>query len=75
MVENQHRLIKAYREMTKAEIDMINVFKEKQAQLKEVILGLRKSSIAPNGRHLSIAETNLETAFMYITKCIAKPDE
>ena len=36
-MENQHRKIKGYRELTQEEIDLMNMIKEKGVELEELI--------------------------------------
>lgn len=70
MVDNQHRKISGYRDLTEAEIATINRFKEVERDLKAM---LTKSPHAPDPRHSAIALTHFETGFMYAIKAIAKP--
>lgn len=41
MAENQHRLIKGYRELDQVEIDLMNRIKEKGVELAELITDIR----------------------------------
>lgn len=70
MVDNQHRKISGYRDLSKDEIETINGLKDMEQKLYEV---LGSSLHAPDPRHLAIAKTHLETGFMYAIKSIAKP--
>lgn len=70
MVDNQHRKISGYRELSESEISTINQFKELE---RKVIDMLNFSSHAPDPRHKAIAITHLETGFMFAIKSIAKP--
>ena len=67
--------IKGQRELSGSEVEMINKVKEREKELKQLILSLTKSSITPDGRCLAIAKTHLETGFMFLFKSIAKPEE
>lgn len=70
MVDNQHRKIAGYRDLSEGEIADINRLKE----MERTLSGLLDNSVhAPDPRHLAIAKTHLETGFMYAIKSIAKP--
>jgi hypothetical protein len=61
MVDNQHRKISGYRDLSEAEIEAINGLKEMEKKLNQI---LDSSLHAPDPRHLAIAKTHLETGFM-----------
>lgn len=46
MAENQHRLIKGYRELSQVEIDLMNRVKEKGVELAELITDIRVHHLA-----------------------------
>lgn len=70
MVDNQHRKIAGYRDLSEDEIASINRLKELE---KDVFEQLNTSLHAPDPRHQAIAKTHLETGFMFAIKAIAKP--
>lgn len=70
-MENQHRKIKGYRELSQAEIDLMNQIKEAGNQLGELIAGLENKEV--DKRWLAIAKTDLQKGFMALTRSIAKP--
>ncbi len=70
MVDNQHRKISGYRDLSETEIEAINKIKELEVVLNNVLNGIQDSE---NGRHVAIARTHLETGFMFAIKAIAKP--
>lgn len=77
-MKDQHKSIKGYRDLTKEEIDAINKGKELAKQVFDHCAGLKAATALPGGiepdsRHLAIAMTHLETGFMFLAKCIAKP--
>lgn len=72
-MENQHRKIKGYRELNEAEIMIMNVIKEKGAELGELIDSLRASNTADQ-RWVSIGATELQQGLMALTRAVAKPD-
>lgn len=87
-MENQHRKIKNYRELSQDEIDLMNEAKELEAQVLSFISRVRgklnhderldtetKERIHEAGAHrwLAIGQTDIETGFMAITRSIAQP--
>lgn len=74
MVDNQHKKIKGYRDLTNDEIAKMNLLKQFEVDLKVLLDGLLESG-APRdaSRWLAVAKTNLETGFMYAVKAVARP--
>mgnify|MGYP003423245585 CR=1 FL=1 len=72
-MENQHRQIKGYRELSEVEINMMNQVKQKAEEVGELIKEL-KSYTALDQRWVSIGTTDLQTGFMALTRAIAKPE-
>lgn len=76
-MENQHRKIKGYRELTQEEIDLMNEIKELG---EEVGLMVRRLNGEPGGptnadqRWVEIGKTHLQQGFMALTRSIAKPE-
>jgi hypothetical protein len=88
-MENQHRKITGYRELTADEIGLMNEVKahaEKTRILIEKITSLRESQLSPknNGptrkqleesfRCLKIAQTDLQQGFMWLVRSVALPE-
>lgn len=76
MMENQHRKIKGYRELSQEEIDLMNEVKEKAAEvglLCDKLLN-RVGDNGLDGRWTAIGKTNLQQGFMALTRAIAKPE-
>ncbi len=77
-MKDQHTKIKGYRDLTQAEIDMMNRIKE-QAEATGKLCEDLKTMVAkdggvdPDGRWLAIGITNLQQGFMAITRSVAKP--
>lgn len=72
-MENQHRKIKGYRELSQEEIDMMNEIKTKGVELGELVSKLRDAD-KPDKRWVNIGATDLQTGLMALTRAIAKPD-
>jgi hypothetical protein len=71
-MENQHRQIAGYRELSQAEIDAMNEVKAKGAELGDLIAKLRANPELDQ-RWVSIGATDLQTGLMALTRSIAKP--
>lgn len=74
-MENQHRLIKGYRELNEEEIKAMNFAKELEAKVIEFVdRGIRERAVTPDPRWLAIAKTDLQKGFMSLGRAIARPD-
>lgn len=71
-MDNQHRKIKRYRELSQAEIDLMIEIKTKGAELGDLVDKLR---FLPeiDQRWVSIGTTDLQTGLMALTRAVAKP--
>lgn len=80
-MENQHKLIKGYRDLSQEEIDLMNEGKELASSVGEWIDKLQKSTVNVNGAHIYIADrrwletgkTDLQKGFMSTIRSIARP--
>lgn len=72
-MENQHRMIKGYRELSEAEIASMNEVKEAGKSLGELVDRI-KALPGVDQRWVSIAATDLQKGLMALTRSIAKPD-
>jgi hypothetical protein len=81
-MDNQHRKIKGYRELSEEEISLMNEIKEKSAEVGELVDKLERRFIcneadspsAPDPRWVAIGKTDLQKGFMALTRSVAKPD-
>lgn len=71
-MENQHRHIKGYRELTQVEIDLMNEIKTKGAELGALVDKLRNAS-GLDQRWVSIGATDFQTGLMALTRSVAQP--
>lgn len=73
MVDNQHKLIKGYRDLTEVEIGAMN-----DCKLVAVEVGILCDKVAGmNGvdkRWAAIGKTELQQGFMALIRAIAKPE-
>lgn len=71
-MENQHRHITGYRDLSKEEIDAMNAVKSEGARLQLLIEELRENS-SIDQRWVSISETHLQQGVMAAVRSIAQP--
>lgn len=71
-MENQHRQIAGYRELSQEEIDAMNRIKAKAAEVRELLDGIRATA-GIDQRALAVATTELQTGFMWAVRAIAQP--
>jgi hypothetical protein len=73
ILENQHKKITGYRELSQEEINLMNEIKAKGVELELLV---NKVMIDGQGdvRWASIAKTELQQGLMALTRAIAKPE-
>jgi hypothetical protein len=71
-MDNQHRQIKGYRELSQTEIDLMNEVKAKGEELGALVAKLRAAPEIDQ-RWVSIGATDLQTGLMALTRAVAKP--
>ena len=78
-MDNQHKLIKGYRDLSEEEIALMNEGKELSVKVGEFLEKLERAEFAqteqqvPDKRWLSIGKTHLQQGFMAVIRSIAKP--
>jgi hypothetical protein len=80
-MKDQHEKITGYRDLSQAEIDTMNRIKSLANEVGELIQSLdgpvgsgsEGGAFFPDPRWLSIAKTELQKGFMYLTRAIAQP--
>ena len=79
MSENQHRLIKGYRDLTQEEINLINRIKGVGVEIEKIIEEVEQTNLvfSSNSELNEIAEPtlciNLKIGLMALTRAVAKP--
>ncbi|PZS48868.1 DUF7681 family protein [Stenotrophomonas maltophilia] len=83
-MENQHRKITGYRELTQAEIDLMNDIKAKGAELEALVKRLEDNQAHITAEHgsgdaepfrwIAIGKTHLQQGLMALTRAVAKPE-
>jgi hypothetical protein len=71
-MENQHRQIKGYRELSQHEIDLMNEIKAMGDKLGSLVDQLKREPEL-NQRWVSIGATDLQTGLMALTRAVARP--
>lgn len=71
-MENQHRKISGYRELSQAEIDAMNAVKQTGEQLGRQLEALADMP-GIDKRALAIAKTELQSSMMWAVRAIAQP--
>lgn len=71
-MENQHRAIKGYRELTESEISVMNDIKAQGEQLGALVATLKQMPELDQ-RWVSIGTTDLQTGLMALVRAVAKP--
>ena len=71
-MNNQHKYIKGYRDLTEEEIRLINEVKELAEEVNYCITSLENTSFVDK-RWAAIAKTDLQKGFMFLIRSITKP--
>ena len=71
-MENQHRQIKGYRDLTADEISLMNDIKAMGEKVGDMVKNAREDDGADQ-RWVSIAQTHLQQGFMALVRSVAKP--
>jgi hypothetical protein len=72
-MDNQHKLIKGYRDLTQQEIDLMNKIKEQGEGLRLLCDEVAACPVTVDGRWLSIAKTDLQKGIMALIRSVAQP--
>jgi len=71
-MDNQHKQIKGYRDLSQHEIDLMNRVKNEAAAVGILFDGLEGAE-GIDQRWLAIAKTDLQKGFMALVRSIAQP--
>jgi len=71
-MDNQHRKITGYTELTQEQIDLMNEVKAISKATGKIVEKLRGSNV--DVRWVDIGASDLQKGFMSITRSVAKPD-
>jgi hypothetical protein len=79
-MDNQHKQISGYRDLTQDEIDSINEIKQAELALGQLWQSIKMAEhpdirdSAPDARWMSIARTHFEEGFSAFVRAVAKPE-
>jgi len=76
-MENQHKHIKGYRDLSQEEIALMNEVKNKAAEVGALVETLEKAAKDRgqiDARWIAIAKTDLQKGFMALVRSVARPD-
>lgn len=71
-MNNQHKQIKGYRDLSQEEVDAMNRVKAKAEEVGRLIDELQ-STYSIDHRWMNIGKTDLQTGFMAVIRAIARP--
>lgn len=71
-MDNQHKLIKGYRDLSQTELDAMNSIKLAEQDIGQLWQQVSKIE-GVDHRHLNIAKTQLEEAFSRFVRAVAQP--
>ena len=71
-MENQHRVIKGYRELTVSEISVMNDIKA-QGEILGALIATLKQMPEVDQRWVSVGATDFQTGLMALVRAVAKP--
>ena len=72
-MDNQHRQIAGYRELSQDEIDLMNNIKLHGEAVRELIVSLRGQEDLDQ-RWVNIGATELQQGFMALVRAVAQPE-
>lgn len=72
-MDNQHRQIKGYRELSQTEIDLMNKIKNEIGTKLEDIVNELLANENTDKRWVAIGKTDLQTGLMALVRSIAQP--
>ena len=72
-MDNQHKLIKGYRDLTEEEIALMNVIKE-QGERLEVLIATLQDYGTVDQRWVAIGNTDLQKGIMALVRAVARPE-
>lgn len=73
-MDNRHQKIRGYRDLSQADIDLMNEIKGFEARWNGLVDRLRAADMAYDQRQVAIAATEGESAFMRAVRAVAQPE-
>jgi len=72
-MDNQHKLIKGYRDLTQQEVDAMNSIKLAEQDIGQLFQQIKADVPDVDQRSLALAKTGLQEAFHWFVRAVAKP--
>lgn len=72
-MDNQHKKITGYRDLSQEEIDLMNEGKQLATQCGDFVAKLH-ANVSTDKRSVALGKTNLQQGFMWAIRGIAKPE-
>lgn len=73
-MDNQHKKISGYRDLSQMEIDAMNDIKGLERQVGELLAQVAQID-GVDKRCLAVARTELQQGFMWFVRAVAQPEE
>lgn len=71
-MDNQHKQIKGYRDLSQEEIDLMNEAKSLAVQVGDLVTKIQANPLTDK-RWASIGQTDLQKGFMSLIRAVAQP--
>lgn len=71
-MDNQHKQIKGYRDLSQEEIDLMNEAKSLAVQVGDLVAKIQANPLTDK-RWTSIGQTDLQKGFMSLIRAVAQP--
>jgi len=72
-MENQHRQILGYRELSQAEVYLMNTVKTQAVQVEALVEAVKRAGEEIDPRWVAIARAHFQEGFMALTRSITRP--
>ncbi len=72
-MDNQHKKIKGYRDLSQHEIDLMNNAKELAEQVGKLVIDMKKNNTLDQ-RWIEAGALDLQKGFMQIIRSVAQPE-
>lgn len=74
-MDNQHRRISGYRELTEREVSAMNMIKQLEREVGALWRQVRDDVPESDPRALALACTQLQDGFMWFVRAVARPED
>lgn len=74
-MDNQHRLIAGYRDLTPREVELINMIKSLEREVGQLWLQVGEDVPTAERRDLDVARTHFQEGFSAFVRAVARPED